>query len=194
MTRRSPGGRCIDELPRSRPGIEIPNRARGSLKTQPAFLRPNSPAPEGAKPPEPQGPAACASLSSINNVKEPKPKTDKPKTADTNPPRPKPRSCHALCAEVDKASHPQRGAALGERYIGPSNRHCQANGGEKRLRGDGSLPAPARNLIRAAADCPVRQATPSQTDIRAFGVNQTETPAHQDCRRSTRASGQPLAE
>jgi hypothetical protein len=27
--------------------------------------------PKGANPPEPQGPAACASLSSINNVKEP---------------------------------------------------------------------------------------------------------------------------
>jgi hypothetical protein len=27
--------------------------------------------PEGKKPPEPQGPAACASLPSINNVKEP---------------------------------------------------------------------------------------------------------------------------
>jgi hypothetical protein len=113
--------RALDQEPKSQT-----ERVALLKHSQRSFVR-TAQASCDAKPPEPQGPAACASLSSINNVKEqsPKPPTkiEAIQQAQTPP---------TLCAEVNKADHPKRGAALGDRYIGPGNRDCQAIGGEKR--------------------------------------------------------------
>jgi hypothetical protein len=52
------------------PKVPKPKRVALLKHSQRSFVRMTW-TPKGAKPPEPQGPAACASLSSINNVKEP---------------------------------------------------------------------------------------------------------------------------
>jgi len=106
MTSRSSGGRCIDESPRIRPKP----KAKTS-QTQPAFLkRPDAPAParrQATNHTQTQSPAACASLPSNHNVKEP----NHPAIADKYPQAIKTRSC-PVAACGSRRTHPCSGIAI----------------------------------------------------------------------------------
>ncbi len=84
-------------------------------------FRPNGTAPESAKPPEPQSPAACASLPSINNVKE--------LIHSRHQSRGPNSKAHPVTVAL-KSAKPATplGAALGKGHIGPWRPACQATG------------------------------------------------------------------
>jgi len=127
------GGRCIDELPRSPVQNPKPEDPRSKPKrvallkhSQRSFVRtirrPKTPNHPNRKAPPP----ALLFLPSTMSKNRRKPPNPKPPTK-IQAIKPA-RSPSALCAEVNKASHPQRGAALGETYIGPTHTTCQAIG------------------------------------------------------------------